>query len=202
MTIETTTLLLIRHGQTNWNKEGRWQGHMDVPLNEAGREQAQKLARRLSKWPIDVFLSSDLKRAFETAVITANPHNLDPIPDPIWRERHIGDFQGKTKEQVKAHFPAQWKEGILEPPNGETFAQMQKRASSALAFVQENYAGKMVAAVSHGQLIHVLLAQVMGIAEGVYGRFTLRGNSSLSIVEISNSGTIVSRLNDTAHLEK
>lgn len=198
------TILLIRHGQTDWNLAGRWQGHTDIPLNDTGRQQATLLAKRLAKWPIQAFVSSDLKRAHETAQIIAAKHQQTVHKDPIWRERHVGDFQGNTGEESRKLFPEVWKQeknGVLEPPNAEPFSDLKKRANEALERVMTQYPQGMTAVVSHGQLIHVLLGLVMGIRDDVYGRFSIRGNTGLSIVTFGSNHPVVSRINDTAHLE-
>ncbi|MEM7333290.1 MAG: histidine phosphatase family protein [Chloroflexota bacterium] len=201
---EVTKIILIRHGQTEWNLIGRWQGFADIPLNETGQAQAEALQTRLAAWQIDAFVSSDLKRANETAVIAAKPHNLTVKTDPIWRERDVGDFSGLNRQQVKEKFPEIWGKainGILEPPNGEQYQDLQKRALNALRSVIDSNAGSIVAVVTHGQLIHVLLAQIMGIEQGKYGRFSMRGNTGISIIENLKDNPIVTRLNDTAHLD-
>lgn len=205
MTDATTTILLIRHGQTDWNKAGRWQGHVDIPLNANGRSQAQKLAQRLSTWHIDALLSSDLQRAAETAALVGQPHQLQPQFSALWRERHIGQFEGLTADESRAQFASVWasgRSGQLEPPDGESFADLQQRALQGLDTVLQSHPGQTVAVVSHGQLIHVLLAQVMGIREDIYGRFSVRGNTGLSIIEAkSDRHPVVTRINDTSHLE-
>ena len=88
--MDMTTILLVRHGQTAWNANGRWQGHADVPLNETGRGQAEAIAQRLAgqmEWEISALYASDLERAAKTAVIIGNAIGHTPIFDPIWRER-------------------------------------------------------------------------------------------------------------------
>ena len=89
-----TTIILIRHGLTDWNEEGRWQGNEDIPLNTTGIAQAQALGRRLASWPIESLYSSDLRRAAQTAAILGEAVDLQPIHDPSWRERDVGAFQG------------------------------------------------------------------------------------------------------------
>lgn len=91
-----TTILLARHGETDWNRERRWQGHAPTPLNEHGRAQARALAERLSTGQLDAVYSSDLPRAFETAEIVAAVHGLEPIPEPGLREIDVGSRQGLT----------------------------------------------------------------------------------------------------------
>ena len=201
---QITKIVLIRHGQTDWNLAGRWQGHADIPLNKTGESQAEKLQQRLSSWQIDAFVSSDLKRAHKTAVIASSPHQLSVQTNPIWRERDVGDFQGFSKGEVQANFPKVWQNavnGILEPPNGEQYQNLRQRALDALDTIIHSDLKGTVAVVSHGQLIHVLLAQIMGIDSDKYGRFSMRGNTGISIIELPKGKPIVTRLNDTAHLD-
>lgn len=200
----TTTLLLIRHGVTDWNTAQRWQGHADIPLNETGRQQAHALAKRLATWPIEVIVSSDLQRCAQTAVTLAAPHNLQPVFDPLWRERHVGDFSGLTTEEVRARFPELWAtspRGLVNPPNGEAFPDLRQRTLTAYEKVLTAYKGQMVAIVSHGGTLHTLIREVIGLNGTEYGRFSLRGNTGLSIIEVTDHGAYLTRLNDTSHLE-
>lgn len=198
------TILLTRHGQTDWNKAGRWQGHTDIPLNEAGQQQAAALGQRLQSWPIDTIYTSDLQRCVQTAVPLANTLALEPIKAPIWRERDVGDFGGLTGEQAREQYPEIWAaatRGMIDPPNGETFAELQQRAWRAFESVVAAHHEGMVLVVSHGGLLHALLGQVLGIDSAIYGRFSMRGNTGLSVIEVNDRGPVVVRLNDTSHLE-
>lgn len=199
-----TTLLLIRHGLTDWNVARRWQGHADIPLNQTGQQQAEALARRLADWPLEVIISSDLERCRATATALAAPHQLTPILDPIWRERDVGAFSGLTGPQSREQFPHIWKganRGMVDPPDGERFVDVRVRALSAYNKVVAEHTGRTVVVVSHGGLLHMLIAQLIGVDNQVYGRFSMRGNTGLSIVEVNDRGPIVTRLNDTSHLE-
>ncbi len=199
-----TTILLIRHGQTDWNAQGRWQGHTDIPLNETGMAQAQALAQRLANWPIQAVYSSDLKRAAMTAVPIANILNQQPIFDPIWRERHVGDFGGLTREEIREKFPDIWeakKNGLLNPPNGEDYLSLRARAIAAYKKVREQHEGEMVAVISHGGILANVISHVLEIPPDRHGRFRLSGNAGLSIVEINEKyGQYIALLNDTSHL--
>jgi len=200
----TTTLLLIRHGLTDWNEAGRWQGHADIPLNETGQQQAAQLAVRLADWPIEAIISSDLQRCKQTAVPLAAHHQLEPDFDALWRERDVGDFSGMTAVEVKASLSKigqNGKRGLIDPPNGEPFRELRRRAQAAYEKVLANHPGKMVAVVSHGGLLHTLIGQLIGLHEEEYGRFSLRGNTGLSIVEVIDEKPYLTRLNDTTHLE-
>src|SRR5881275_129291 len=100
-----TTLLLARHGETDWNREGRWQGWADPPLNETGRDQARQLAELLRSTPFDAVYSSDLQRAHETALIVAEPHTVPVLVDRGLREIDIGSWSGLTRSQIDERFP-------------------------------------------------------------------------------------------------
>ena len=198
------TILLTRHGETDWNKTGRWQGHADIPLNEKGHQQAAALCQRLQSWPIETVYTSDLQRCVQTAVPLAKALDIQPTLAPIWRERDVGDFSGMTGDQARDHYPEIWANavrGMVDPPNGEPFAQVLSRAWQAFESVVEAHDTGLVAVVTHGGLLHALLGQVMGIDQAVYGRFSMRGNTGLSVVEVNSRGPIVTRLNDTSHLE-
>ena len=199
------TILLTRHGETDWNKAGRWQGHADIPLNEKGHQQAAALCQRLQSWPIETVYTSDLQRCVQTAVPLAKALDIQPTLAPIWRERDVGDFSGMTGDQARDHYPEIWANavrGMVDPPNGEPFAQVLSRAWQAFESVVEAHDTGMVAVVTHGGLLHALLGQVMGIDQAVYGRFSMRGNTGLSMIEVNDRGHVVTRLNDTSHLEE
>lgn len=198
------TILLMRHGQTDWNKAGRWQGHADIPLNETGQQQAAALCERLQGWSIDAVYTSDLQRCVQTAVPLATALGIKPTLAPVWRERDVGDFSGLTGEQARQQYPDVWNKasrGMVDPPNGEPFSAVQRRAWRAFETVADAHNEGTVAVISHGGLLHALLAQVMGIDPEVYGRFSMRGNTGLSVIEVNSRGPVVTRLNDTSHLE-
>ena len=100
-----TTLLVARHGETDWNREGRWQGWADPPLNDTGRAQARRLAEELRETAFDAVYASDLRRAFETAEILAAPHAVPVVADAGLREIDIGSWSGLTRAEIDARFP-------------------------------------------------------------------------------------------------
>ena len=100
-----TTLLLARHGETDWNRARRWQGHADRPLTDRGRAQAAALGDRLANIALDAVYSSDLRRARETAEAVALPHGLDVIELPELREVDVGSWEGLTRAEAEAKFP-------------------------------------------------------------------------------------------------
>ena len=201
----TTTLVLIRHGQTDWNVAGRWQGHTDVPLNETGRQQALLLAERLQEWPITALYSSDSQRASDTAAILGRMLEMQPVTDQQWRERHAGLFQGLTRDEIRKQYPDAWEQlrlGIVEPPEGETYAALRERAEAAFAGLLERHPRGMVAVVTHGGLLRALVAHVLGLPADADPPISLRGNTGISLIEVPEEGrALLIRLNDTAHLE-
>jgi broad specificity phosphatase PhoE len=202
--VTVLTILLLRHGQTDWNHSGRWQGHADIPLNETGQKQAEALCQRLRSWPIDTIYTSDLQRCVQTAEPLAAELGIAPIKKKVWRERDVGDFSGLTGEQAREQFPDVWARttrGMIDPPNGEAFTDVLSRAWRAYESVRNTHSAGMVAVITHGGLLHALLGQVMGIDPAIYGRFSMRGNTGLSIIEVNSHGAVVTRLNDTSHLE-
>jgi len=206
---ELTTVLLVRHGQTEWNANGRWQGHADVPLNETGRAQATAVARRLArqtKWDISALYASDLERAAETAVIIGNAINHTPILDPIWRERDMGGFSGLTRSEIHVKYP-----GLLEgersgfgltPPNGEAGGAFWDRGAEAINRIKANHAGETVLVVSHGGLLYATVARQLGMGQDNFGNLRF-GNTSLSILQLGGHHNHYPRLhllNDMNHL--
>lgn len=199
-----TKILFVRHGQTDWNVERKWQGHADIPLNDTGKAQAAALAKRLQEWPIAAIVTSDLQRCIQTAQPIGKTVGLEPIPDPIWRERNVGAFSGMTGEEAKEAFPEIWaaaKRGMVDPPDGEGYVDLRKRGYAAYEKVVADYPGEMIVVVSHGGLLHTLIAQLIEIPEDKYGRISKRGNTGLSIVEVSDGIPRLVLLNDTSHLE-
>lgn len=199
----TTTILLVRHGQTDYNLARRWQGHLDIALNDTGRRQARLLAARLSKYPIQTVYSSDLVRARETAEIIGKAHDLDPIPNTALRERYAGQFQGLTFEELIKNHAETWRRVRLDnatPPDGESLRQVAERAIPAYQAIVERHKEQCVVIVSHGGTLNLLIAYVLGLPFGQPAPISLRGNTGLSIVEIDKSGSRLTTLNDTNHL--
>jgi len=199
----TTTLLLVRHGQTDWNLAHRWQGHIDIPLNETGRRQARLLAQRLETLPINAIYSSDLIRASETAKIIAEPLDILPVTDPDLRERNGGKFQSLTFDELQEQYPEIWRKVRLEnatPPDGESLFEVAGRITAAYEAIVRRHTGQLVVMVSHGGALNLLIAAIVGLPLGTSASISLRGNTGLSIVEIGDNGAWLVALNDTHHL--
>lgn len=201
----TTTILLIRHGQTDWNAAGRWQGHTDIPLNEKGLAQAKALARRLQDWPIKKIYTSDLQRAAATAQAINQTTGASVITDVAWRERFAGDLEGHTWEEIRTQMPEIWgvlRQGNGEAPTGETYVELRQRVAAAYQTLLEQHPDEMIAIVSHGGTLHNFISYILGVPPHQSVPFSLRGNTGLSIVQVEEHRAYVLLLNDTSHLEK
>ncbi|MBI1278014.1 MAG: alpha-ribazole phosphatase [Anaerolineaceae bacterium] len=158
-------ILLIRHGQTDWNIEGRWQGSLPVGLNDVGREQAKALASYLSERKIGSIYCSDLPRALDTALAISDVVGITPQIDTRLREFNLGVFQGLTREQIKERYPQEhqdfeadyWNFAVT---NGESRRALQSRAYEAFQDIVSRAVGPEVAIVSHGGTIRMLLLRL------------------------------------------
>jgi broad specificity phosphatase PhoE len=203
---ERTTVVFVRHGQTDWNVARRWQGQLDIPLNDAGRRQARAAAHRLRHWALTALYTSDLSRAAETANIIGESIGLTPVPDSRWRERHAGEFQATTRQERLAHFPelaAAFEEDISNaPPGGESLRDLHARVVGALDELVEAHRGEKVGVVCHGGAIRTVVREVLGLPLHRRPNFAIGGNSGLTVIEDGGEWRRLLLLNDTAHLER
>ncbi|WP_299028760.1 alpha-ribazole phosphatase [uncultured Thermanaerothrix sp.] len=154
----------VRHGQTDWNLEGRYQGQTDVPLNTTGIEQAKHVAASLDGHHFAAIYSSDLKRAHDTALILAARVHCPVIVDPRLREIHQGEWEGMQFSEVVARFPhhiSQRQEQPLQvrPPGGESVLEVAQRMAAAANDIASRHPGQRVLLVSHGLAIATLIVQ-------------------------------------------
>jgi probable phosphoglycerate mutase len=161
-----TTILLARHGETDWNSEGRWQGHADRPLNDVGRAQARELAGSLAGRAIDVVYSSDLVRAHDTALIVAEQLGLPVEVDRGLREVDVGDWAGRLLNEIEAEDPAgfeRWQQGHKAWNGGESYEEMGERVVTAILRLAERHPGQTVLIVTHGGSIRACRATAAGL---------------------------------------
>lgn len=162
--MSSTRILLARHGETDWNRIGRWQGHADPPLNETGRRQAAELAEQLRGDAVSAVYSSDLRRASETARVVAERLGLSVAEDPALREIDVGSWSGLTRAEVEARFPegfARWRAGEIGH-DGETREQLTERVVAAVERIARAHEGATVLAVTHGGAIRALRRHAAG----------------------------------------
>jgi broad specificity phosphatase PhoE len=163
-----TTIVLVRHGETDWNLERRFQGHADVPLNETGRAQALELAERLAGESFSTAYTSPLRRASETAEILAARLGFDVHPDESLKEVHVGSWSGLAVHEVEARFPegyARWVEWRCAGwDDGETYDELAERVVRGLREIARRHPGKCVLAVTHGGPIRSAMAVALGLS--------------------------------------
>ncbi len=158
-----TTILLVRHGETDWNAERRVQGKTDRPLNDTGRAQARALADQLAAVPLAAVYSSDLSRALETARVVADARDLHVTPEPGLRERDFGTWEGLTDVEILERFP----ESRTGPwGDAETRDELELRVLAALRRISESHPGETVLVVTHGGPLRAMLAHVSGDGSG------------------------------------
>jgi broad specificity phosphatase PhoE len=166
-----TRLILIRHGETDWNVEGRWQGHADVPLNPRGHRQAEEIARTLSGTRLDALYTSDLERTLQTAAPLARNQQLQIKIDPRLREIDQGEWQGLLVSEIQIRYAKEFRqrrENPLEvaPPGGETALQVRERVLAAVQDILDAHPGQTVALISHGFALAVIRAYFQDIPIG------------------------------------
>jgi 2,3-bisphosphoglycerate-dependent phosphoglycerate mutase len=160
-----TDFLLVRHGETDWNRERRFQGHADEPLNETGRAQARELADELAGETVDAIYSSDLRRAHETAEIIAERLGVPVVADRALREVDVGEWQGLTWPEIEERFPEgvrSWHEDGHGWTGGETYDQLGERVVAALRRLAEEHPGERLVVVGHGGTVRSVRAFVEG----------------------------------------
>ncbi len=202
---------LVRHGVTDWNREKRWQGHSDTPLNDEGREQARRIGLRLSQIerPPQAVWSSDLSRAFDTAQAIATPLGIPVYTTPLLREMGLGEWEGLQEKDIIARGDAErfarykLSPGEHRPPGGESLESALNRLKQVLGEIRERHPAGQIAVVGHGGSLRAMFADALDAPAATMLRFQL-GNCSLSILEDTKTdeGWVrrIQLLNDTGHL--
>lgn len=195
-------LTLIRHGLTEWNRLGRFQGHSDVPLSDEGVAQSTALAGYTAAFSaVDALYASDLQRAKRTAEI-AFP-DLPIVLDARLRELHFGGFEGSTLQELLP--TAAWSDWIADPysrhaPGGEAYLDLRRRASAWLAEVRLRHASEHVVAVTHSGTIQMLLAELLGVEHPRWRKRVYVRHTSVTHILFRGADAIIERVNDTRHL--
>lgn len=200
-----TQVLLIRHGETQWNRDQRIQGHLDVGLSERGLEQARQLAVVLRRERIDVIYSSDLQRARITAEFLSGGER-EIIVDPRIREANMGRFQGLTSDEIRATYPEAfqaWREDSVRnrPLGGESLEDLQARCLEALSEILPRHPGQTVAVVAHGGPVRVMGCGLLDLPLALYPKLRVE-NTSVGRVLFHHRGFILAGWNDVSHLRE
>lgn len=197
--------MLVRHGESTWNQERRIQGQLDPPLSERGREQASLLAGRFAGHQVTAFYTSDLRRARETAAPIERALEMPAAPLPSLREIALGEWEGKTREELMDGYPDLWAAWTREPdwdlvPRGEGTVNFERRVRQATRRLLEEHPGGEVVCVTHGGVIQAALAAVTGgKARGIFP-FVIN-NASLTVLQQRDTRTVALTVNDTCHLK-
>ncbi|WP_395701896.1 histidine phosphatase family protein [Aquabacterium sp.] len=164
-----TPLIVIRHGETDWNRQHRFQGQIDVPLNAIGQTQAARLAERLADEPIDVLLASDLQRARSTAEALARRRNQALQVEPLWREQSFGVLEGLDVPTIHREHRPLWDQYVRHeadyslPGGGESTRRFYERVMQALQAALAVHAGRRIAVVTHGGVLDMLWRAARGL---------------------------------------
>ncbi|RZL89460.1 MAG: histidine phosphatase family protein [Variovorax sp.] len=164
----STELILIRHGETDWNRELRFQGHIDVPLNDMGHEQARRLGLRLAQEPVQHLISSDLMRAQQTATPAARLLELEIVTSVALREQHFGIVEGMRADEIQSLHPRAWEDWLQfredhAMPEGESSRQFHARIIEALGRIATAHEGQNVLVVTHGGVLDMVWRTARGL---------------------------------------
>jgi 2,3-bisphosphoglycerate-dependent phosphoglycerate mutase len=205
MNIEKIKVIIVRHGETQWNLEGRWQGHDDSPLTVAGIQQAEAVANYLVNHNFSVIYSSDLGRAFQTAKRISDKTGKKIITDYRLRERHLGVFQGLTESEIRETLPDEYGRyhGMYPDhviPNGESVRQLHERSISCINEITQKHLGESIVLVTHGGVLNGFLRYVIGISLEAPRMFKL-WNAGINIFSHENSNWMLYTFGDVHHLD-
>ena len=204
---ETTTVILVRHGQSVYNLEDRFQGFIDVPLTEKGLDQAKLLAKSLKDFPIDVFIASPLSRAYVTAETVAKMHGKTiAYTDDRLKEINYGDLAGLTRKEAAEKYPEVcklWNESpsLVTFPNGENLRDLEYRSRAALEDAVAKYPGKTIFIGAHSKLNTVVICSVLGIDLEHFWQVP-QNNTCVNVLQYKDGVWKVVTTNSVAHLGK
>lgn len=200
-----TDILLVRHGETLWNQQGRMQGQQDSPLTELGVRQARLLARRLKDVPFVALYSSDLGRAYRTAVSIADETGHEIVSDVRLRERNFGIFEGLTNAEIKAWYPDDHaifsrRDPHFIMPGGESALQFRDRCLSCLVEIAARHAGEVTVVVAHGLVLDAVYRAAHGMHIEQPRGFPLL-NCSINTFRYADGTWSALAMCDVTHLE-
>lgn len=200
-----TTILLVRHGQTAWNREERFRGQVDLPLDETGLKQAEAVGRRVaSMWRPAAIYASSLQRTLQTAAAIARACGLQTTIDDGLLDINYGVFAGLTPAEAAVRYPklAQaWRESpqTVHFPEGESLADVRRRAEETLRQSVTNHPEQVVVFVTHVVVCRLLLCALLGLDTSHFWQFE-PATASLSVFQVTDQRSALLAFNDTCHL--
>ena len=200
-----TNIILVRHGQTAWNREERFRGHADIPLDETGFAQAQAVAKRItSQWQPNVIYAGPLSRTIQTAEPTATLDNLPVHSEPGLIDVDCGQWKGLTPEEARQRWPYDFDAYLHTPlhfqfPGGESLEAARLRAFQRVNELAQNHAGQTIMLVSHTALNRLILLSVLGMNSSGFWKMR-QDTCAINDFEIENGTFTLNLLNETSHL--
>jgi probable phosphoglycerate mutase len=199
-----TRIIAIRHGETAWNVDTRIQGQLDIPLNDTGHWQAERLGQALADEEISAVYASDLRRAWDPAGYVAQATGAALQPEPGLRERGFGQFEGRTFTEIEQASPEEarrWRQRDPQfaPPGGETLQQLYERVVATAERLAARHPGELIALVGHGGVMDVLYRAATRLDLQAARTWQL-GNAAINRLLWSPQGFVVVGWGDTAHL--
>lgn len=197
-------LILVRHGETLWNREKRILGHTDIDLSDRGCEQARLVAAALKDETVAAVYSSSLRRARQTADEIVRFHDLEARPDDAFMELDAGELDGLTFEEAMSSHGEFFKEWAAEGrsvklPGGESIEELEERTWSAVQGLVQTHSDETVIVVSHSLAIEAVVSRALGMDRSSRGRLWL-DLASISILDFGKRGAALMLYNDTCHL--
>lgn len=197
-------ILLIRHGETGWNREEIFRGRADIPLSERGLQQAEATAQALASLKLCAVVSSPLSRAVETARPIADLHGLTLIPEPDLIDMDFGEWEGVPRAEVERRYPDQYaawasRPHQAAPPGGEPLSQVLERSLAALDRWEEQHPKGVLALVTHRVVCKLLACTALGMDESAFWRVRVDTCSISSLERAPDGNRSLSLLNDTCH---
>lgn len=201
-----TQLILVRHGQTAWNKQPRFRGQADIELDETGLAQAQATGNSLSRFPISAVYSSPLKRATATAQPIAEKQGITVQSHNGLLDIYFGKWQGLTPQQAREQDGALLDAWLKEPhkvtfPQGESLSDVRDRVTGAINELLHKHDGETIVMVSHVVVLKVALCVVLGLDDSHFWKMA-QDNCAISIIKVKDGNYTVSLINDTCHLNQ
>ncbi len=200
-----TRFILVRHGQTEWNRIERFRGRADVPLNESGIKQAEATARRIAnEWQVTAVYASPLSRAVRTAEAIAAHFSLPVQPQPGLIDIDYGDWQGLTPEEVAQRWKDELDRWYRQPdqcriPRGESLDELRQRGLQTVQTLAKQHEGQTIVLVGHTVINRVLLLAIVGLGNDRFWRLR-QDTCAINVFEAESGDFTLVSLNDTCHL--
>lgn len=201
-----TTFILVRHGQTEWNRIERFRGHADIPLNETGLKQAEATGTRIAKeWNVEAVYASPLSRAVRTAEAIAAHFSLPVQSHPDLIDIDYGEWQGLSPEEVAHRWKDELERWYRQPhlcriPGGESLSDLRQRGMQAIQTLAQTHCGQTIVVVGHTVINRVLLLAILGLGNDRFW-YLRQDTCAINVFEVENGDYILVSLNDTCHLK-